>query len=70
MPSAAEMVTTIEATLAQLYAKLHKSLGQKDRSATLQDIAVLEKSRDYWKKQSAIASGTKARCASIDMTGF
>lgn len=70
MPSAADMVTTIESTLAQLYTKLHKTLTQKDRSATLQDIAVLEKSRDYWQKKAQIAAGTTARCAQIDLTGY
>lgn len=70
MPSASDMLTSIEATLAQLYTKLHKVLAQKDRAATLQDIAVLEKSRDYWRKQSLIANGVKARSATIDLTGF
>ncbi len=70
MATPAEHVATIESTLSQLYAKLHKTLTQKDRSATLQDISVLEKSLDRWTKQAAIASGTKARTSTIDLTGF
>jgi uncharacterized protein YecT (DUF1311 family) len=70
MATAAEMVTSIETTLAQLYTKLHRSMSQKDRSSTLQDVAALEKSRDYWVGIRDRSAGTVSRVASIDLTDF
>ena len=70
MPTPAEMVTSIETTLAQLYTKLHKVLTQKDRSAVLQDIKTLENSRDYWSKEVAISARRISRCSDIVMGDF
>jgi hypothetical protein len=70
MADTAVMLAAIEATLLQLYTKLHRTLTQKDRSMVLQDISVLEKSRDYWSKQQSAADGTRPRLATIDLTGF
>jgi hypothetical protein len=69
MATAAEQIATIESTLATLYAKVHSTLTQKDRSATLQDISKLEASLEYWRNRQAIASGTRRRCATIDLSG-
>lgn len=70
MPTPAEMVTSIETTLAQLYTKLHRVLSQKDRQAVLQDIKTLENSRDYWAKEVAVQGGKTPRCADIVMGDF
>ena len=70
MANAAEMVTQIETTLASLYSKVNKSMSQKDRSATLQDISTLEKSRDYWVGIQQRTARTTARVASINLSEF
>jgi hypothetical protein len=71
MPTPAEQVAAIETTLAQLYTKLHRVLTQKDRSAVLQDISTLEKSRDYWVKEQAATAGTTfRRCSDINLGSF
>ena len=70
MANAAEMVTQIETTLASLYSKVNKSMSQKDRSATLQDISTLEKSRDYWVCIQQRTAKTVSRVASINLSEF
>jgi len=75
MATPAEMVTAIETTLASLYTKVHTTLSQKDRTATLQDISKLEQSLEYWRGRASgpTAGGgnnSRPRVASVDLSRF
>jgi len=75
MATPAEMITSIETTLASLYTKTSSSLSQKDRASTIQDIQKLEESLEYWRGRASASTtaggnGSRPRCASVDLSGF
>jgi len=69
-PTAAEMVSSIKATLAKLYVRTAYATTEQDRATTLQDIAKLENSLKDWEARAAAESPSASQKTAMFTRGF
>lgn len=68
MATAADMISKIEANLANLYEQSASSVDAAERSVTLQDIDKLEKSLEYWRGRLRTESSSSSGDGSLKVT--